>query len=133
MQTLLGAAWHLKSGGPSGRLESASPGLTALARFAESLVLSGVLNGSLCLDTLTFSSAGSPLLREGVLCLVGLRCGARLLTGGFSRRGAQALGPQAQGLWPSGFVTGSSWTRDRTRVPCVGGWILTHWTTREAQ
>ena len=25
----------------------------------------------------------------------------------------------------------SSRTRDRTHVPCVGRWILTHWTTRE--
>ena len=26
---------------------------------------------------------------------------------------------------------GSSWTRDQTRVPCTGRWILNHWTTRE--
>ena len=26
---------------------------------------------------------------------------------------------------------GSSWTRDRTRVPCIGRWIPNHWTTRE--
>ena len=25
----------------------------------------------------------------------------------------------------------SSQTRDRTRVPCIGRWILYHWTTRE--
>ena len=25
----------------------------------------------------------------------------------------------------------SSWTRDRTRVPCIGRWILNHWTTGE--
>ena len=25
----------------------------------------------------------------------------------------------------------SSWTRDQTRVPCTGWWILNHWTTRE--
>ena len=25
----------------------------------------------------------------------------------------------------------SSPTRDRTRVPCIGRWILDHWTTRE--
>ena len=25
----------------------------------------------------------------------------------------------------------SSPTRDRTRVPCIGRWILNHWTTRE--
>ena len=25
----------------------------------------------------------------------------------------------------------SSWTRDQTQVPCIGRWILNHWTTRE--
>ena len=25
----------------------------------------------------------------------------------------------------------SSWTRGRTHVPCIGRWILNHWTTRE--
>ena len=34
-----------------------------------------------------------------------------------------------------GLVTtrhvGSSWTRDQTLVPCIGGWILNHWTPRE--
>ena len=25
----------------------------------------------------------------------------------------------------------SSWTRDRASVPCIGGWTLNHWTTRE--
>ena len=25
----------------------------------------------------------------------------------------------------------SSWTRDGTHVPCIGRWILNHWTTRE--
>ena len=25
----------------------------------------------------------------------------------------------------------SFWTRDRTHVPCIGRWILSHWTTRE--
>ena len=25
----------------------------------------------------------------------------------------------------------SSWTRDQTPVPCIGRWILYHWTTRE--
>ena len=25
----------------------------------------------------------------------------------------------------------SSWTRDRTCVPCIGGWIRKHWTTKE--
>ena len=27
---------------------------------------------------------------------------------------------------------GSSRIRDRTQVPCIGRWVLNHWTTREA-
>ena len=34
------------------------------------------------------------------------------------------------GLVAPQFV-GSSWTRDRTRVPCIARHILNHWTTRE--
>ena len=30
------------------------------------------------------------------------------------------------------FSRGSSWSRDRTCVSCVGWWILYHWATREA-
>ena len=37
--------------------------------------------------------------------------------------------------WSTGLVApwcgGSSWSRDRTQVPCVGRWIPNHWTTRE--
>ena len=55
--------------------------------------------------------------------------------GGFSRGGAQALGPWAQQWWHTVFVApphvGSSWTRDRTCVPCIGRRILIHYTTRE--
>ena len=43
---------------------------------------------------------------------------------------------QAQQLWCVGLVApqhvGSSRTRDRTRVFCIGRRILNHWTTREA-
>ena len=42
---------------------------------------------------------------------------------------------QAQQLWHMGLVAprhvGSSWTRARTRVPCIGRRILNHCTTRE--
>ena len=45
-------------------------------------------------------------------------------------------GAQAQ-LWCMGVVVpchvGSSWTRDRTHVPCTGRWILNHYTTREGE
>ena len=26
---------------------------------------------------------------------------------------------------------GTSWTRDQTYIPCIGKWILNHWTTKE--
>ena len=43
----------------------------------------------------------------------------------------------AQYLWCMDLVTpwhvGSSWTRDRTHVPCTGRRILNHWTNREVQ
>ena len=42
---------------------------------------------------------------------------------------------QAHQLWRMGFIApqhvGSSWTRARTSVPCIGRWILNHCTTRE--
>ena len=48
---------------------------------------------------------------------------------------ALRLGSQAQELWLTGLVVPwrvePSWTMDRTRVPCIGRWILNHWTTRE--
>ena len=61
-----------------------------------------------------------------------------------SRHGFQQLWlvgsrAQAQQLWRTRFVVqqlwhvGSSLTRDRTRVPCIGRWILSHCTTRKAQ
>ena len=50
---------------------------------------------------------------------------------------SQALGMQAQKSWCMGLVVlqhvGSSWTRNQTSgVPCITGWILNPWTTREA-
>ena len=61
---------------------------------------------------------------------------------GFSRCGSRAQQlwfagsrAQAQQLWHTGLVAprhvGSSWTRARTHVPCIGRWILNHCTTRE--
>ena len=50
--------------------------------------------------------------------------------------GAQAPDAQAQQLWLRGLVApwhvGSSRTRARTRVPCIGRQILNHCATREA-
>ena len=55
---------------------------------------------------------------------------------GLSCCGAQAPDAQAQYLWLTGRVAprhvGSSQTRARTRVPCIGRQILNHCTTREA-
>ena len=58
------------------------------------------------------------------------------LTPAASRCGAQAPDAQAQQLWLTGPVAprhvGSSQTRARTRVPCIGRQILNHCATREA-
>ena len=55
---------------------------------------------------------------------------------GLSCCGAQAPGAQAQQLWLTGLViprhVGSSQTRARTHVPCIGRQILNHCATREA-
>ena len=55
---------------------------------------------------------------------------------GLSCCGAQAPDAQAQQLWLTGLVAprhvGSSQTRARTRVPCIGRQILNHCATREA-
>ena len=58
------------------------------------------------------------------------------LTIAASRCGAQAPDAQAQQLWLTGWVAlrhvGSSQTRARTHVPCIGRQILNHCATREA-
>ena len=50
---------------------------------------------------------------------------------GLSRCRAQTPDAQAQQLWLTGLVAprhvGSSQTRARTRVPCIGRQILNHW------
>ena len=55
---------------------------------------------------------------------------------GLSCCGAQAPDAQAQQLWLTGLVAprhvGSSQTRARTRVPCIGRQVLDHCATREA-
>ena len=84
---------------------------------------------------------GSSFLCEGFLQLQ--RAGASLHRGawashcrGLSCCGAQAPDAQAQQLWLTGLVAprhvGSSQTRTRTRVPCIGRRILNHCATREA-
>ena len=88
-----------------------------------------------------YDCVGSSSLREGSLQL--WQAGATLHRGartshyrGLSCCGAQAPDAQAQQLWPTGLVApqhvGSSQTRARTRVPCIGRQTLTHCVTREA-
>ena len=88
-----------------------------------------------------FGCVGSSFLCEGFLQL--RRVGATLHRGaqashyrGLSCCGAQAPDAQAQQLWLTGPVAprhvGSSQTRARTCVPCIGRQILNHCATREA-
>ena len=88
-----------------------------------------------------YGCAGSLFLCEGSLQL--RQAGATLHRGarashrrGLSCCGAQAPDTQAQQLWPTGLVAprhvGSSQTRARTRVPCIGRQTLNHCATREA-
>ena len=88
-----------------------------------------------------FGCVRSSFLCEGFLQLQ--RAGATLHRGarashrrGLSRCGAQAPDAQAQQLWLTGPVAprhvGSSQTRARTRVRCIGRQTLNHCATREA-
>ena len=90
---------------------------------------------------LFFGCVGSSFLCEGFLQLQ--RAGATPHRGarafhprGLSRCGAQAPDAQAQQLWLTGPAAprhvGSSQTRARTRVPCIGRQTLNHCATREA-
>ena len=62
-------------------------------------------------------------------------CGVWASRGVFFCCKAQALMPKLQWLWYTGLLAmwhvESSWTRDRTHVPCIGRWLLNHWTTWE--
>ena len=80
-----------------------------------------------------FGCVGSSFLCKGFLQLrqAGASHYCRL-----SCCGAQAPDAQAQQLWLTGLVAlrhvGSSRTKARTRVPCIGRQTLNHCTTREA-
>ena len=52
------------------------------------------------------------------------------LVAGHRLQGSQASAALAHGLGCSTHVQ-SSWTRDRTSVPCIGRRILNYWTARE--
>ena len=88
-----------------------------------------------------FVCVGSSFLCQGFLQLQ--RAGATLHRGawashcrGLSCCGAQAPDAQAQQPWLTGLVAprhvGSSQTRTRTRVPCIGRQTLNRCATREA-
>ena len=88
-----------------------------------------------------FGCVGSSFLCEGFLQLRRAEAtphrGARAShCRGLSLCGAQAPDAQAQWLWLTGLVAprhvGSSQTRARTYVPCIGRQILNHCATREA-
>ena len=89
----------------------------------------------------TYGCVGSSFLCEGPLLLrqagATLHRGARAsLHRGLPCCGAQAPDAQAQQLWLMGLAAprhvGSSRTRARTRVPCIGRQTLNHCATREA-
>ena len=83
-----------------------------------------------------FGCVGSSFLCEGFLQLQ--RAGATLHRGARAShyRGLSCCGAQAQQLWLMGPVAprhvGSSQTRARTRVPCIGRQTPNHCATREA-
>ena len=87
--------------------------------------------------TFIFGCAGASLLRRfSLVSLPGssLPCSTRApQCSGFFCWSSQVC--RLQGLWYMDWVApqhvGSSRTRDWTPVPCVGGWILNHWTTSE--
>ena len=83
----------------------------------------------------TFGCTGSSLLCTGFLYLLWARCS------GFSLQWLLLLQSmvfgvhELQKLGCMGLAVpwnvGSSWTRDQTRVPCIGRQILYYWATRE--
>ena len=117
---------HLKSPSPSCLLCILNP--IASQYFIFGCVGSSLLcrRFSSCGERGLLASHGAPASH-----CTGFSCGAQALGGqpsvvavcGFSSCGAQVLLPCGMG--------GSSHTRDRTHVSCMGRQILNHWTIRE--
>ena len=93
-------------------------------------------------NDLFFGCPGSWLLCLGFFssCRVEtpLHCGTRAShCHGFSCCRAKALEHRLSGCGRTDLVAPqnmkSSWTRDRTYVPCIGRWMLIHCTTREVR
>ena len=55
--------------------------------------------------------------------------GFSLQSRGSRRAGLSSWGARAWLVAPQHVR--SSWTRGRTCIPCIGRWILNHWTTRD--
>ena len=95
----------------------------------------------LCCCAWAFSSCGEQGLLFVAVCgllivVASLIAEHRLQAHGLQQLWLTGFRAQAQQLWLSGLVApwhvGSSRTRDRTCVPCIGRQILNHCTTREA-
>ena len=91
--------------------------------------------------TRAFSSCGEWGLLFVAVCRLLIAVASLAAEHGLQARGLQQLWlvgsrKQAQQLWPTGLVApwhmGSSQTRDRTHVPCIGRRILNHCATRKA-
>ena len=91
----------------------------------------------LCCCTRAFSSCGERVLLFIAVCrlLITVLQWLLLWSTGSRRAGFSSCGTRARYLWCTGLVAqqhvGSSQTRARTRVPCIGRWILNHCATRE--
>ena len=90
----------------------------------------------------TFSSCGDWGLLSVAVCGLLIVVASLVVEHRLQVRGLQQLWltgsrAPAQQLWCTGLVApwhvGSSWTRARTHVPCIGRQILNHCTTREAR
>ena len=116
--------------------------------FFKDLFICDLIVVDLCCRSRTFSSCGEQ--RPLFAAWVGFSLQSLLLLWSMGHRVhrlqylqdvgsvAVALGSRAldQWLWHVDLVTprheGSSWTKDRNRVPCTASQILNHWTTSEA-
>ena len=122
---------------PRPGLEPVSPALSG--RFSTTAPPGKPRNmffGFFLINLFIFGCIGSLLLRAGFLQLqcagFSLRWLLLLWSTGSRRAGSRG---QAQQLWHTGLVApqhvGSSRTRDRTHVPCIGRRMLNHCATRE--
>ena len=115
-------------------------GKSDMALFYAGVPLCEIINacGFYFIYLFTFGCDGSSLLlRLSLVRERGLRfswgapashCGVLLRSTGYRAHGLQWLQPA--GLVAPRHME-SPWTRDQICVPCIGRWLLNHWTTRE--